>query len=130
MLVHFCSLIGVAWYGDPTNHLSIGIHQEYGPCNVVSVDYAGGECHKYVCDVMRHHSYSFHCGTGQGDKGGVLSPKKKEVTPWYAVCGLPKEQEWTRTSLAYSIVGMMFLMLMVSCGGVGSEKVRSDGKRS
>ena len=92
----------------------------------MSIDYAGGECHKYVCDVMRHHTYSFQCGKG------VPSPKKKKVTPWYAVCGVPKEQEWTRTSLAYSIVGMMFLMLMVCCGGVGSEKVEKvrDGKRS
>jgi hypothetical protein len=125
VLLYYSVLMGVAWFGDPTSHVSTGIHQTFGPCGVESIDYAGEKCDKFVCDVLRvQDSYSMNCGGsgGGGTATALIKPKQGIELEWYSICGLPKHDAWTRISMAYSASGLFVFLLIIGVQGYAGTK--------
>ena len=133
VVLHYGMLLGVAWMGDPTTHVSTGTHQTWGPCHVESVDYAGEKCDKFVCDVLRvQDSFSVHCGSssGGGSANQLIQPTKDVELEWYSICGLPKTDEWKRVSVAYSVSGLLVFLLLIGVqGDLATRKNKKEEKQ-
>jgi hypothetical protein len=128
IIIHYLMLICVSIFGDPTTHLSTGIHQTYGKCGVESIDYAGAKCEKFVCDILRvSDSYSFNCDAAASavdsvEKSSIIKPVKDVELEWYSICGLPTSSAWKRKSIAYSSCGLIVFLLLIGVRGYAGAK--------
>ena len=87
---------GVALLGDPTRHVSTGIHQTYGQCGVKARDYTGATRDVFLCAEAYSEPFAFACG-------GVMQAPA-EGSEWYTVCGTTHPEGWVRGVLAMLLV--------------------------
>ncbi|MHC4836899.1 MAG: DUF7802 domain-containing protein [Planctomycetota bacterium] len=105
-LVHFGALIVIALAFDPATHVSTGVHQTYGPCDVEARDIAGFTRRVYVCAEAFDEDYRFDCG----------APAPADGARWYTVCGRPHERfaSWLVGVVAPGLFGgALFWILLV-----------------
>ena len=136
LVLHYGVLLLVAVLADPTTHVSVGVHQTFGPCGVEVEDYAANVRHKYVCRERRFADYSFHCEghyahdleTGGQEGSAWRALEDETVRERYVICGLPKTETWVRKSVGYTMAGALAFFAVARAGGrvVGQAKRRDD----
>jgi len=80
MVLYFVYLLLNMVYGVPEDHVSTGVHQTVGPCDVMDKDISGHERQVYLCRESYNEDFSFDCGVSQNLTEGI----QRE---WYTVCG-------------------------------------------
>ncbi len=75
--IHLATLAMVGAFFDPSTHVSVSVHQTYGPCGVVARDITGHERHEFLCAEELDEDFDFAC---------VQEPPAPH-TEWYTVCG-------------------------------------------
>ena len=78
ILIYFIVLAVIMAVGQPEKHISIGIHQTVGPCDVIDYDLSGHPRQLYLCLDQYIEDYSFDCTSLPID-----------YQEWYTVCGRP-----------------------------------------
>eukprot|EP00602_Paraphysomonas_sp_CaronLab_P012813 CAMPEP_0185041908 /NCGR_PEP_ID=MMETSP1103-20130426/41792_1 /TAXON_ID=36769 /ORGANISM="Paraphysomonas bandaiensis, Strain Caron Lab Isolate" /LENGTH=159 /DNA_ID=CAMNT_0027581843 /DNA_START=615 /DNA_END=1094 /DNA_ORIENTATION=+ len=100
VLAHFSFLTAMAIFGEPTQHLSIGVHQTYGPSDVVATDWSGLSRNVYISrENMIHKDYFYILG--------ILD----DGQDWYAIQGKEKSEDWVR--------GVLLAICLASAGYIG-----------
>ena len=116
LVLYYGALVYIAYFSDPTDHVSTGRHQTFGPCNVEVSDYAGDTRHQYICRETRFNDFAFD-GCGDGVNGGdMVEAVIDQMMPWYTICGVKKTHLWVRSSLVYSLTGAATFALVIWAG--------------
>ena len=71
--------------GDPASHLSTGVHQEIGDCNVRAADLSGHQRQVYLCKETHKQDWSLDCD--QLCSENMFGDCDYQSTTWYTVCG-------------------------------------------
>ena len=82
--LYFTLYVLVAVYGDPTTHVSTGVHQTYGPSEETAVDYSGLSRFVYVSLDNMVHKYYYTFMTENGNP-------PPDYDDWYTIRGLSSE---------------------------------------
>lgn len=78
---HFCLMILIMTYADPSTVVATGIHQTYGECAVAEEDLLGYPREKYLCKEQYDEDFTFDCDAAQQQ---IMPPK---LSDWYTICG-------------------------------------------
>jgi hypothetical protein len=81
LLFHLAALSTIGLAMDPATHVSTGIHQTVGPCQVQATDITGLTRRVFLCPKDFDEEFSFDC---------VARPPT-DGTTWYTVCGRAHE---------------------------------------
>lgn len=84
MIAYFGYLLLNMVYGVPEDHISTGVHQTYGPCDVFDKDISGHERQVYLCRESYSEDFSFECGEKNPPSEKLSDAIRHE---WYTVCG-------------------------------------------
>lgn len=105
VVVHFAALVAIGALFDPATHISTGVHQTYGPCDVEARDIAGFTRRVYVCAEDFDEDYRFDCGT----------PAPTDGAQWYTVCGQPHARfaPWLAGVVAPGVLGAALLGILL-----------------
>jgi len=93
---YYLMLLLLIFTGKPEKHVSIGVHQTYGPCDAIGTDITGHTRKLYVCE-NDNNDFFIVCDP--------LPPKAYEN--WYRICGKPYQNKtlWVGGMLFYCILG-------------------------
>lgn len=94
---YFLTLSIIAIFGNPEKHISMGVHQTFGPCNITSQDLLGHVRRDFICDSDNDHNFYLKC----------LNHNPKTYESWYPVCGKP-------ASNMYFLYGVLLLAVLGS----------------
>jgi len=104
---------------DPSNHLSTGIHQELGDCNVTAQDLSGHYRQVYLCADSHIQDFSLDCDTLCSQN--MFGDCSTQTNLWYTVCG--KEHTnytlWSGVTIGLCTLGSM--MYAYALGDTDSE---------
>lgn len=78
VLLHLGTLALAIAAFDPSNHVSTGIHETVGPCDVTATDLQGNTRRAYLCASDYHEDYELGC-----------TEVPREGSRWYTICGRP-----------------------------------------
>ena len=93
-------------FGKPENHVSVGLHQEYGDCNKSVVDYSGYlERNEYICKEKRINWEAFEF---------VDSEMPKDGDKWYKIKGVAKSDEWIFGMTFTLFTSLTFICLVIA----------------
>ena len=123
--LHFLFLFCVLMVFDPSNHISTGVHQEYGPCGVKALDISGLSRSLYTCPEDLGQSYVQHSVDSCGVKSNreVIEPSiNGNTTHWYSICGKAKGDNWVIH--ACIVLGAAFTLFEVTVVAFLGEKGR------
>eukprot|EP01065_Artemidia_motanka_P047995 TRINITY_DN763_c0_g2_i1.p1 TRINITY_DN763_c0_g2~~TRINITY_DN763_c0_g2_i1.p1 ORF type:complete len:456 (+),score=142.90 TRINITY_DN763_c0_g2_i1:68-1369(+) len=115
VVVYFGTLAWIMINGVAEEHVSTGLHQQYGPCGVDATDYTGANRSLYICKRDYVEEFRFDgCGPGSLPKGGFEpSPSRDGYDPtamkwqWYTICGKAPSAGWRAQGLG--VAGVSFL---------------------
>ena len=102
----------------PETHVSTGVHQLPGPCEVQESDIIGGTREKFLCINDYDEDFTFACATPPADG-----------TEWFTICGKPHTNyaAYTAAVGSLSLVGIVVLsMLFGAKGRSGKPRDRPD----
>ena len=110
---HFAFLAVVCICGDPEHHISTGVHQPFGDCNMKEIDVSGLHRSLYTCrDDERKYfvQHSFNCADRHFV--AVVPPSTRQNSEWYSVCGTDKSQSWLlQVLICIGFAGLFFEFL-------------------
>eukprot|EP00929_Paragymnodinium_shiwhaense_P023313 TRINITY_DN14626_c0_g1_i1.p1 TRINITY_DN14626_c0_g1~~TRINITY_DN14626_c0_g1_i1.p1 ORF type:complete len:435 (+),score=48.56 TRINITY_DN14626_c0_g1_i1:83-1387(+) len=116
----FSMLIFVMTFFSPETQVSTGVHQEFGPCDILDIDLIGFPRSRYICRERYPSSYfTFDCPSAAQSNDAQpasgrwmrLSPELSRgthgepVASWYTVCGVPHES-WAKWMLGVTTLGV------------------------
>ncbi|XP_023326089.1 uncharacterized protein LOC111699610 [Eurytemora carolleeae] len=107
--------------GNPESHISSGVHQEYGDCNITAPDITGHLRQVYLCRETHVQDFSFDCEDVCGKVGVDCS---EASTSWYTVCGR-RHSNYSLYLLATSIIstlGCVFYTFTLTYRGSTKQK--------
>merc|ERR1719277_1416271 len=84
MTLYFLYLLVNMVVGVPQDHISTGVHQTVGPCDVRDTDISGHERQVYLCKENYNEDFTFECGEPHRLSGHLPRAIQRE---WYTVCG-------------------------------------------
>jgi len=84
MVMYFIYLLLNMVLGSPEDHISTGVHQTVGPCDVFDKDISGHERQVYLCREHYTEDFSFDCD-GMSNLPEKLSNDIQQE--WYTICG-------------------------------------------
>ncbi len=110
--LYFLYLLANMAVGVPEAHVTTGVHQTVGPCNVTALDLAGLERQVYLCPQTHDEGWTFKC---PGNDKGTPPP---DFTEWYTVCGLPHSDKnlWLAAIGALAALGITTYQFAFSSG--------------
>lgn len=79
-VVYFVALTAMAIAFDPKSHVSLGLHQRFGPCGVEATDIQGLTRHEFACAAEAPAGATVEC---------TVEPPA-DGAQWYTVCGEPE----------------------------------------
>lgn len=91
LVFYYVVLFSITLLGIPEKHVSVGIHQMFGPCDVTGIDITGRSRRIYLCKEDTDLSFRMDCGS---------LPSAYEN--WFTVCGKPYQP------FIYWFLGMSF----------------------
>lgn len=102
LVLYFVGTLGIFCVGDATSHISLGQHQQFGPCSGRDTDVMGQSRPSNVCKATAEYSL---CGKQSPPDG----------TTWYEVCGKMRnvsqeEAIWMGTYTALGIATIYAVM--------------------
>eukprot|EP00944_MAST-04C_sp_MAST-4C-sp1_P013849 g13849.t1 len=104
--IHYTFLTYMVMFGKPENHISVGLHQEYGDCNKKVVDYSGYlERNEYICREKRINWDAFEF---------VDSEMPKDGDRWYKIKGVAKSDEWVFGMTFTLFTSLTFISLLIA----------------
>jgi len=84
MITYFLYLLANMVVGVPQDHISTGVHQTVGPCDVMDKDISGHERQVYLCRENYNEDFVFGCGDAHLLTENLSKDIQRE---WYTVCG-------------------------------------------
>ena len=93
--IYFASMSIISVIFTPQNHISTGIHQIIGPCDIMEDNLSGLPRQKYLCSENYDEHFRICSNTGS-------------YSSWYSVCGLPipYHEQWSLLICILSIIGV------------------------
>lgn len=108
LVLYFAGIfvISQGWLGDSKDHVSTGMHQSIGPCDLTAVDYSGRTRNVHICESnMVHRDYFKFMDV-------LVGSEPQDEISWYSIRGLPLTQEWS--SSAANIIGLCWVVFLVT----------------
>ena len=84
---YFLLLVANLFSSDPTRHVSTGVHQELGDCQVREADLAGHLRQVFLCRETHSQDWSLQCD--ELCSQNMFGDCDTQTDTWYTVCGKP-----------------------------------------
>jgi len=93
-------------FGSPESHLSTGVHQEVGDCNIEAPDITGHLRQVYLCKEKHTQDFTFDCSDLCKNKDVNC---KAVSNSWYTICGRPHSDYalWLTTTGVLCVIGVI-----------------------
>jgi len=108
---YYAFLIVAGNYGKPDQFKSLGVHQDFGPCNVTVTDVMGLTREKYACSENMPSEWDFRCINFEASP--VL---KNKVFQWYTICGTPHPHGYiwkTYLNIFASVSAVIYFSILI-----------------
>ena len=115
-VLYFATLVIIMAVFKPETHLSVSVHQTYGPCHVEAKDITGAVRYEFLCARDFDEDFSFEAMKLPDD-----------MSRWYAVSGRPHTNfaKWLAGVAAMGLVGVALYSFLLR-----GSRARTDSTRS
>ena len=103
-VLYFTTLVVIMGVFKPEAHVSLSVHQTYGPCHVEAKDITGTVRYEYICIEDFDEDFTFDLGNLPDDK-----------SRWYAVTGRAHTNyaQWLGGVSAMGLIGALLYTLLL-----------------